>query len=93
MTTAKNVRCNPLGEVTVGEQPNVNVVDLQRGPAQGSMLRNDIVRLRQNQHAPARIERARRRRRTSATRSGSASFPLPRRRSNVAPPLSRAACT
>ena len=42
----------PLGEVTPSEQPNVNLVDLQRAAAQGSMPRNDIIRLQENQAAP-----------------------------------------
>ena len=42
----------PLGEVTTSEPPNVNAIDLQRAAAEGSMPRNDIIRLQQNQTAP-----------------------------------------
>ena len=43
----------PLGEVSSapGEQPNVNLIDLQRAAAQGNLPRNDIRRLEQNQSA------------------------------------------
>lgn len=41
----------PLGEVTSSEQPNVNVIDLQRAAAQGGMPKNDIIRLQEDQHA------------------------------------------
>jgi hypothetical protein len=42
----------PLGEVTTSEQPNVNLIDLQRAAAQGSVPRNDITRLEQNASVP-----------------------------------------
>jgi hypothetical protein len=42
----------PLGEVTATEQPSVNIIDLQRAAAQGSMPRNDIIRLQEDRHAP-----------------------------------------
>ena len=43
----------PLGEVSPSptEPPNVNLVDLQRAAAQGTLPRNDIRRLEQNQSA------------------------------------------
>ncbi|HML10320.1 MAG TPA: hypothetical protein VK432_05625 [Stellaceae bacterium] len=37
----------PMGEVSPSDQPTVNLVDLQRAAAQGSMPRNDIIRLQQ----------------------------------------------
>lgn len=42
----------PLGEVTASQQPSVNLLDLQRAAAQGSMPKSDIIRLQQDQHAP-----------------------------------------
>jgi hypothetical protein len=42
----------PLGEITPTEQPSVNAVDLQRAAAQGSMPRNDIIRLQEDRNAP-----------------------------------------
>ena len=43
----------PLGEVTAtgGEQPNVNLIDLQRAAGAGNLPKNDIRRLEQNQAA------------------------------------------
>ncbi|MGA8399036.1 MAG: hypothetical protein WB697_04065 [Stellaceae bacterium] len=41
----------PLGEVTASGRPNVNMVDLQRAAAQGSMPRNDIIRLQESRNA------------------------------------------
>lgn len=38
----------PLGEITSSAPPNVNAVDLQRAAAQGSMPRNDIIRLQED---------------------------------------------
>ena len=46
----------PLGEVPASDQANINMIDLQRAAAQGSMPRNDIIRLQENQagapHSP-----------------------------------------
>ena len=42
----------PLGEMSTSGQPTVNMVDLQRAAAQGSMPRNDIIRLQENRDAP-----------------------------------------
>ncbi len=41
----------PLGEMPTSGQPTVNMVDLQRAAAQGSMPKNDIIRLQEDQRA------------------------------------------
>lgn len=42
----------PLGEVTASAPVTVNAVDMQRAAAQGSMPRNDIIRLQEDRNAP-----------------------------------------
>jgi hypothetical protein len=46
----------PLGDISAvnapPDQPNANLVDLQRASGAGSMPRNDIRRLEQNQNPP-----------------------------------------
>lgn len=42
----------PLGELPASGRPNINMVDLQRAADEGSMPRNDIIRLQQDRSAP-----------------------------------------